>query len=203
MKHSRNDQTPRTLLRGVLTAWLCMQAAAANAAWYSGGGIGTSANQDYDCFGCGSIANVDDDGTAFKLFGGFRWHRFFATQIGFAQLADTTASGPLPFSDLLEVNGVYLSAVGILPIGDHFELFATTGAMRWDQDVTYNGQSGGFRGTDLTFSVGAGYNFTIGGIVGWAVQLEAQQFNDVGTNDPLLGHLDDYRLLTLNVQYRF
>jgi hypothetical protein len=177
--------------------------APADAAWYAGMGAGNSENLDYDCIGCGAIANVDDSGGAFKLFGGFRWHRFFATQIGFAQLADTTASGPLPFNDLLEVNGAYLSAVGILPIGDHFEAFASTGLMRWTQDVTFNGASGSFNGTDLTYSVGAGYNFTVGGLVGWSIQAEWQRFHDVGTNDPLLGHLDDYSLAAINIQYRF
>lgn len=182
---------------------LVLPVAQAHAGWLFGAGFGTSENQDYDCIDCGPIGTVDDSGDGYKVFGGFRFLRNFAVVGGFAQLADTEATGPAPFTDLLEVNGPYVTAVGILPLGANFELFATVGAFHWNQDVTFNGASGSFSGTDLTFGAGAAWNFSAFGTPGFAVQVEWQQFNDVGTNDPFFGHLDDYRLTTLNVLYRF
>jgi hypothetical protein len=189
--------------RIVLSCALLMPVVQANAGWLVGSGAGTSRNQDYDCIDCGPIGTVDDSGAGYKLFGGFRFHRNFAVLGGFARLADTEATGPAPFTDLLEVNGPYVTAVGILPLGANFEFFGSVGVFRWNQDVTFNGASGSFTGTDLTYGAGAGWNFSAGGTPGFAVQLEWQQFKDVGTNDPFFGHVDDYGLTTLNVLYRF
>jgi OmpA-OmpF porin, OOP family len=189
--------------RIILSCALVLPIAQTHAGWLAGGGVGTSENKDYDCIDCGPIGTVDDNGAGYKLFGGFQFHRNFAVVGGFAQLADTEATGPAPFTDLLEVNGPYVSAVGILPLGANFELFAAAGVFHWNQDVRFNGTSGSFSGTDLTFSAGAGWNFSAFGTPGFSVQLEWQQFNDVGTNDPFFGHLDDYSLTTLNALYRF
>jgi OmpA-OmpF porin, OOP family len=189
--------------RILLSCALMLSISQARAGWLAGGGVGTSVNQDYDCIGCGPIGTVDDSGTGFKLFGGFLFHRNFAVLGGFARLADTRATGPLPFTDQLEVNGPYLTAVAILPLGANFELFASAGVFRWNQDVTFNGAGGSFSGTDLTYGAGAGWNFSPSGTPGFALQVEWQRFTDVGTNDPLLGHIDDYGLTTLNVLYRF
>ncbi|MBC7983530.1 MAG: outer membrane beta-barrel protein, partial [Candidatus Obscuribacterales bacterium] len=180
-----------------------LHVANADASWLAGFGVGTSKNQDYDCIGCGPIGAIDDSGRGYKLFGGNRFHRNIAVVGGFAQLADTEATGPLPFTDQLEVNGAYVSAVGILPLSATFELFSTLGLFRWNQDVTYNGIGGSFNGTDLTYSVGAGYNFSVRGAPGIALQAEWQHFRDVGTSDALLGHIDDYSLATVNFVFRF
>jgi hypothetical protein len=196
---SKRDLAPRM----VLFCAMVLPAAQAEADWFAGGGAGTSANQDYDCIDCGPIGTVDDSGAGYKLFGGFRFHRNFAVVGGFARLADTEATGPAPFTDLLEVDGPYVAAVGILPLGANFEMFASAGAFHWNQDVTFNGARGSFTGTDLTYGAGAGWNFPASGAPGLAVQVEWQQFRDVGTSDPFFGHLDDYSLITLNVLYRF
>ena len=79
--------SPKRIALWLLRAAPVLICAPANVAWYAGIGAGNSENLDYDCIGCGPIANVDDSGGAIKLFGGVRWHRCFATQIGFAQLA--------------------------------------------------------------------------------------------------------------------
>jgi hypothetical protein len=200
MKHS---STRHFAARVILSCALALPVTQAHASWLAGGGAGTSENQDYDCIGCGPIGNVDDSGAGYKLFGGFRFHRNFAVIGGFAQLANTEATGPLPFTDLLEVSGPYLSAFAILPLGANFELFASAGIFRWNQDVTFNGANASFSGTDPTYGAGASWNFSPSGTAGFALQLEWQRFTDVGTRDPFFGHVDDYGLTTLNFLYRF
>lgn len=179
------------------------QTTAGAGVWSVGVGTGQSKNHDYDCFGCGPIGSVDDDGVGYKLFVGYQFGRYFAISGGFAQLADTTASGPLPFSDQLEVNGPYVALMGIVPMGSRFHAFSTLGAFRWNQDVTFNGASDSFSGTDLTFGAGVSYNLTIRGAQRLSLQTEWQRFNDVGTNDDYFGHIDNYSLTTLNVVFRF
>lgn len=168
--------------------------------WFAGLGLGYSQNKDYECTGCGAISSLDDSGFAYKLFGGYRLHRNFALSAGYMNLADTKASGPLPFTDTVDVDGFYGAGHGILPVTDKIDVFATLGLLRWHQKVTYNATSGSFDGTDLMYGLGASYAFAKQGP---KLQLEWNRLPNVGTNDPTFGHKDDYDLFTLNLVYQF
>jgi predicted porin len=174
--------------------------AQAGSGWFLGAGAGLSENRDYDCIGCGAVTSLDDSGTAYRLFGGYRLGTYVSFLGGYARLADTEASGPLPFTDKLEVDGFYGGVQGHLPLGP-VEAFATLGLYRWNQDVTFNAASGSFDGTDPMFGLGVSYGF--GAQAQVKLQAEWTRFKDVGTNDPALGHLDDYDLFTINFVYQF
>lgn len=92
----------------MVSCTLALPIVQAHAGWLAGGGVGTSANEDYDCIDCGPIGTVDDKGVGYRLFGGFQ------------------------------------------------------------------------------FGAGASWNFSAFGTPGFSVQLEWQQFNEVGTRDPLI-----------------
>ena len=175
---------------------------ASDTGWFAGAGIGYSENRDYECTGCGAaIGSLDDSGFAYKLFGGYRLHRNFALSAGYMDLADTRAAGVgAAWNDRLKADGFYAAAHGILPVTDKIDVFATAGFLRWDQKVTFNGTSGSFDGTDLMYGLGAGYALNK---TGAKLQLEWNRLTDVGTNDPALGHIDDYDLFTLNLVYQF
>lgn len=167
--------------------------------WFAGAGLGMSKNRDYECTGCGAVTSLDDSGFGYKVFGGYRFNKHLALLGGYAGLADTkavTAGG----ADKLEVDGFYGAVQGILPINQVLDVFATLGVFRWDQKVNYAVTTGSFDGTDLMFGLGAGYSF---GKPGAKVQIEWNRFRDVGTNDPTLGHKDDYDLYTVNLVYQF
>ena len=183
-----------------LAAALCaISPAQAETGAYGGIGVGYSSNADYDCLGCGPVTALDDDGAAYKAFAGYRMHKNFAASVGYANLADTDASGA-GFTDKLEVDGFYVAAHGIVPITDNMDLFATLGMFRWDQKVTFNVMSGSFDGTDVMY--GAGFTYDVGKPSRVKVQAEWTRFADVGTHDPMLGHLDDYDLFTVNLVYQ-
>ncbi len=184
------------------TAWT------AGTGFFAGAGLGASANQDYDCQGCGAITSQDDSGTAGKMFAGYRFHPNFSLVGGYANLADTTAGGVAPvFSDKLEVDGWFLGAQGIVPISKAVEAFATLGAFNWTQKVTYSqtapawAGSGSFDGNDLMYGLGISYD--LGKPDRVKLQGEWMRFKDVGTHDPNLGHMDDYDLYTINFIYQF
>lgn len=170
--------------------------------WFAGAGLGYSENRDYDCNNCGAaIGSLDDSGFAYKLFGGYRLHRNVALSAGYMDLADTKASGVGgAWNDKLEVEGFYAAVHGILPVTDKVDVFASVGILRWDQKVTFNGASRSFDGSDLMYGVGASYALNK---TGAKVQLEWNRLNDIGTNDPNFGHIDDYDLVTVNLVFQF
>ena len=168
--------------------------------WFAGAGLGRSENRDYECDGCVMpIFTLDDTGSAWKVYGGYQFNKHIAVQGGYIKLADTDATGD-QWTDKLEVDGIFGAIQGILPLSDAFDLFATVGLFHWDQDVTYNGLSGKFDGTDPFYSLGASYSFDKPGV---KVQLEWARFKNVGNDDPFFKHIDDYDVITLNGVYQF
>ena len=194
-------KTLRDGFAGVL-ALLVATSAYAEGNWFVGAGVGQSSNRDYECTGCGApIASLDDSGTGFKVFGGYKFNQHVAVLGGYANLADTDATGAgAVWTDTLEVHGFYVAAQAVLPINDVIELFAIAGMFRWDQTVTFNGASGSFNGVDPMFGLGASYYFPNAGV---KAQVEWNRFLDVGTNDPFFGHIDDYDLYTINLVLEF
>ncbi len=128
---------------------------ALTAAWYGGAAAGlTSLGHTVRDFDDGSIliGDVDDEDYGWKLFGGYRFLPFLGVEAGYVDLvndSDSTpsfvgfsdGSGPLyrrgPVSvDIDDPTGFYGAAVGRLPIGSRFALFAKLGLFNWSADVT-------------------------------------------------------------------
>src|SRR5688572_1041198 len=86
-------------------------------------------------------AGTDDGDVGFNASFGYRFHRFFAFEVGLQQYGDlvTSASGDVDYPELqggfvpataeltFSVNGILMSAVGVLPIKDKIELFGRVG----------------------------------------------------------------------------
>lgn len=189
--------------------------------------VGRSELKSYSCSDCGSpVGDLDDTDTAVGILGGYRPNRYVAAFLGYIDLNETTAAGrDADWSDKLEADGIELKLRGMYPFGEFF-IFADIGIFFWDQEVRFsyshgngdleldpesvsaqqNGSSstlsGSFDGTDLTFGFGAGYRIALGSnavvfTAGWS------RFQDVGTNDPELGHQNDIDLLAASVMYEF
>jgi OmpA-OmpF porin, OOP family len=82
-----------------------------------------------------STLATEDSSTAFKGFGGYRFNKNFAVEGGLASLGRFTATRTYtaPVNGTLKADitviGAYANAVGILPLGEHFEIFAKGGFM--------------------------------------------------------------------------
>ena len=200
--------TPEPVVMPAAAVPAARAARADDTGWFAGVGLGYSKNQDYDCNACGDPrTSLDDSGFAYKIFGGYRLHRNFALSVGYLDLADTKAAsvgGSGEWNDRLKVDGFYAAAHGILPVTDKIDVFATLGALHWNQKVAFSSvpftDSGSFNGTDLMYGLGASYALNKPGA---KLQLEWNRLTDVGTNDPDLGHTDDYDLFTVNLVYQF
>ena len=165
--------------------------------WYIGGGTGTTsadvAVADFDDGGITS-GDVDDGGVGFKLFGGYKFHKHFAVEGGYADLDEVAFAGTSdgtgglyaagPVTSLSEVDGLFVTAVGILPVAAKVSLFGKAGLMNWDGDFTLADSSGTLvagsdDGSDPLFGVGV----EIIPMEQFHIRAELERFSDIFSED--------------------
>ncbi|MFC3813348.1 outer membrane beta-barrel protein [Lysobacter sp. GCM10012299] len=146
---SKNKMLSRALI-AVLVGAAAFGAQAADKGFYAGAGVGQSFVDE---------GNYDDEDTAFSLFGGYQFNRYFGLEAGYADFGKLEPRGNGPD---LEASSVYLTAVGTVPITDSFSAYAKAGFQRWDLDTALPGVVGNNddSGTDPTYGVGVQYRFT-------------------------------------------
>jgi OmpA-like transmembrane domain len=163
--------------------------------------------------------DADDASNAYGLTVGYRILRYAAVELSYLELGslertDVVAGGILPplrqftFEHELETSGPAVSALGILPLGESFELYARAGVLFADMDLTTRltststpviamGDSSITFGSDsLLWGAGAQFNWG----KHWTVRVDFQLFDSVG-EDSGPGEAD-IDLLTLGVLYR-
>ncbi len=127
----------------VLVAALMLFTPTSDAGIYAGASV-TQTALDVD------DVDFDEDDTGLKVFGGWTFFKFLGLEAGYYDMgspennqikADLTAFG--------------LSARGILPIGEHLELFAKVGYMAWDLELNL----GDSDDTDVIYGAGAAWVF--------------------------------------------
>lgn len=141
---------------------------AAEPGLYVGAGIGNSGIEvDGNDPNLGDIDDLDFDGddVGYKLFAGYRFMPYFGVEASwndFGTPDDAFDVGNVPVETEFETDGFDISAMGILPVGGSFDLFAKAGYFIWDLEGTAS--SGGVvesvenEGEDLTYGVGAQWN---------------------------------------------
>jgi OmpA-OmpF porin, OOP family len=142
------------VLAGTLSAVLLGAAAFAaqaqeNKGFYAGAGVGQSYVDE---------AAYDDEDTAFSVFGGYQFNKYFGLEAGYVDFGKLEADG---VGRELEANSAYITAVGTVPFTDRFSGYAKAGFQRWDLDTPI--AATGTRddtGTDPTYGVGVQYQFT-------------------------------------------
>jgi OOP family OmpA-OmpF porin len=96
------------------------------------------------------------------------FHRNFGVEVAYVDLGEATYSGDFFGSPVtggsIEINGFNVSAVGSFPVSEQFSLFGKIGLFIWEAEA--NDITGGVPfsakddGTDISFGVGASFNFT-------------------------------------------
>ena len=154
----------------LLLAGLCAAPAAhagEESGGYFGAAIGQASVSDY-CSNTGGIVvtSCDDKDTSFKIFGGFRFTRNVAVEVAYVDLGKYPATVLLggPINVNVELTGVTVQAVGIVPFGNEFSVMGRIGAILWD--LNSSASVPGFSiansdsGVDIAMGVGAQYKFT-------------------------------------------
>jgi OmpA-OmpF porin, OOP family len=154
-------------IRGFVLFAAAAASVCATGAWaqdkglYVGLGVGQSEAVDYCDEEPGLVINsCDDSDTAYKIYAGYQFNRNFALEAAYNDwgegTANVTALGITGDVDI-KVKAFSLQAVGILPLGDRFQLFAKGGAVYWDLDIDASVSGlGTFSDSDSDFDFVAG-----------------------------------------------
>jgi OmpA-OmpF porin, OOP family len=162
-------------------------------------------------------SSLDDSGTAWSLFGGYRLSQYFAVEAGYQDLgaASYRSSGtigipgipaifPATASADIEASGFTLAGVGSIPVGKSFDVHGRLGVLFADTEASLSvgvaGETGSesFSGSsqDVFYGVGAALHFG----TNWSISLDYLMFKDVGDEEETgEGDIDS---LTLGVIYR-
>jgi OmpA-OmpF porin, OOP family len=155
--------------------------------FYIGGSIGQMEADG----NCASGDSCDFKDTSWKLFGGYRFNRYLAAEGFYADLGKISIRrGTVNVS--AEQTSIGAAAVGILPLGQHFELFGKLGLASSSRKITGSAPgvaiSDNDSGSDILFGIGASYNFTRN----FGLRAEWERYNDSEIN-----------VMSIGAQYKF
>lgn len=110
--------------------------------YYFGGTIGASEGTSY----CSGATNCEDQDTAWKIFGGYKFTDKLSAEGAYVNLGDMHKTG-----ENSDINAFTVHGVGTLPVTEQFDIFAKLGGMRWSSDNT----AGSKNGFGITYGIGA------------------------------------------------
>jgi OOP family OmpA-OmpF porin len=143
-------------------------------------------------------SSTQDTDIGYQALFGYRFHRFFGAELGLAQFGElkSTAKTEMDFGDgrgfvpssvslTFTAGGPMLSAIGILPLGEKFELFGRLGYLFTSSERSLtsrvDGQSGGFgaaKGDSQNPVYGIGFAYHINQV--YSIRGEYQQLDQLG-----------------------
>ncbi|WJW75517.1 outer membrane beta-barrel protein [Thiohalobacter sp. IOR34] len=153
-----------------LAATLLWSAGASAEGGYFGVGLGKASIDETVSEG-GLSGAIDENSTAWKVFGGFFITDNLGVELGWTDLGDMNEGGNVD----IETEGFMAAAIGSLPIGDGgFSVHAKLGAYAWDQDIaiTPNGAASN-DGVDAVYGIGAKYVYD----EMFGIQLDWERYN--------------------------
>jgi len=171
-----NTLTAATL--GAL-AMLATTSASADTGFYLGGSLG---NASYDGTAPDTVFSIDDNDTAYKLYGGFRVLSLLAIEGGYVNFGKMSGA-----AGSLELDGWDIFGVANLPLGP-VNVFAKLGGIAWQSD--FSGLTSADT-SDFDLAYGLGAAFRLGS---FGVRAEYELF-DTG---------NDYtNMLSVGAEYNF
>ena len=160
---------------------------------YLGGALGQSTLKEWcDTGGSTSatLAACEDTDTGWKLLGGYRFNRYLAAEASYIDWGEVTAtvrSGTQTVGVKASQHSYGVAAVGILPVGEHLELFGKAGFLLTEQETTAT-RTVNRDDTEFHYGVGVKYPFTRN----WAVRGEWEKTDKLKVE-----------LLSIGLEYRF
>jgi OOP family OmpA-OmpF porin len=192
-------------------------AAADDSFWYLGGNIGKSRTQfdetrirdNLSAVGRTMTSFSDEErDTAFKLFGGYQFNKYFAVEGGYFDLgklsytATTAPAGTL--NGNIQLNGLNIDAVGMLPLSEKFSAFGRVGVNYAQARDNFSSSGAIATPTDpnpsktaanYKYGLGVQYNLT----ESLAMRVEAERYRI----DDAIGNKGDVDMYSLGLVYRF
>lgn len=163
-------------------------------------------------------SSTEQSDIGYQLTFGFRFHRFFAAELGLVQYGDmvSKATGDLDYGDGngfvpakvtygYHVGGILISGLGILPVTDKFEVYGRLGYLLANSQREFTSKAEGqpsFGGSakgdsqDPVYGLGLGWNIN----VMYTIRAEYQKIDEVGSSSTGTEDLDN---ISLGVIVRF
>ncbi len=148
---------------------------------YVGGSVGASRHSD-DFGG----AFTDRSDTGLKLYGGYAINPNFSVEAGVARLGKVTSA-----AGEVKGGGLFVDAVGVLPLANNFSLLGRLGVFNGMLDSTLAGDD---RGTSV--KVGAGVQYAIDKNISVRGEWERYRFDALGVKP-------NADLYSVGLNYRF
>ena len=150
---------------------------------YVGGSLGQAEYKD----GCSGVANCDEKDTAWRIFGGYQFNRYFAAELGYHNLGE--ASAP---AGALEGTAWELVGIGAYPIVDKLSVYGKLGFYRGELEAPGAKETN----SDVTYGAGLQYDF----VKNVGVRGEWQRYSKMGGGNLVETDVD---VLSVGVLYRF
>ncbi|HEY6126451.1 MAG TPA: porin family protein [Steroidobacteraceae bacterium] len=206
----------KLLAAGVLVS---LPAMAQAQGWYAGIDVGAARSDaeidEYAFFGTATDRNSGDT-TGIRLRGGFQFGRFFALELSYVDFGEfeshfdpddcpNGAPGPCPVDVRTSINGTVLTAVGIVPFGEHWFLNARAGYGKMKIETQAFGATdidGSSSNDGFHFGIGGGYRFN----EHWNVLLDYSSYDQMDFGLTLSGAFGAYNqgettMTSLGVNY--
>lgn len=206
--------------RTLTAAALALAALPAAAQWYAGAAVGESrasfrdastADQLIDLGFLDASTGADRSGTMYRLYGGWRFHRYFSMELGYTDLGKyrmrTTVSPPGTLDTSIRTEGADLSLVGMYPVWDRLQVLGRVGAYAARTRASFGGTgsvevidgagSQSRHSTNAVYGAGLVYDFN----PRWSVRAEWSRYEKLGT--ALTGGEFDASVWSAALQWRF
>jgi len=183
-------------------------ALAQESGWYAGAAAGRSDFNSEPSSQFDHRVESDYTDTALAAYGGYRFGRYLGIEATYADLGGYSFTRECP-PGLICVPELYpydyeltarqwdLALLGILPIGERFEVYAKIGRARTEYDVAVRGlwtnEDVSTHAYDSVFGLGVRYHFE----GGWTLRAQGQRTQDVA------GGSVDFDAYWLGLEYRF
>jgi OOP family OmpA-OmpF porin len=194
LRHSRKLGRSLGAGLGMMCALPGLAHADESAHWYVGADFGTAksdlgegdVNARLADLGYDVVARIDNSRTAWSVYGGYSWSRYFAVQAGYTDLGDVESRFSGNASDIANfmrdanvvqpqsADGFDITLVGRYPLHERFAVSAQLGGFYWDTESELRDTSDARvrredEGFDLAYGVGAELSLTQRAVlsVGW------------------------------------
>lgn len=163
--------------------------------------------------GVPATSSLDDTGGSWNVQVGYRFIPWVAAEVGYIDFGQATYEATITATDEVysvryKSNGLTLSALGIIPIGQWADIHGRLGVLisntrvrdRIEDPFTGDFLSVEAEGSDQDFFAGIGAAWNIND--SYSLRLEYQRFLDVGEEGQFRGGERDIDLLTFSVLFR-
>ena len=173
--------------------------------WYAGAAVGQAKFHDL----CQGVpVSCKDSDTAWKFFGGYKFHPNFSAELAYNDFGKGNANGTISGVSVnadAKSNAWELDGVGTWPLGNKFSVFGKLGLYRAKVELTGSAAVAGFSGSSSANSTNTGLTFGAGGMYditpAIAARLELQRYSRVGSDD--VGGKSDVDVISIGALFKF